>query len=515
MLAKELRKIASSMSTLYVEDDEESRSITTKILEMFFKNVHVAKNGKEGLELYKSYSPDLIVTDLTMPVMDGLEMLREILRINPLTSFVITSAHNDAERLAQTLELDPDGFLFKPVDKQKILETLYRVTSKMNRFKVERNLQESDFDDGAVFAAMVRDYDKFVDTFGRKEADEIMRILKQKISDFLEIYDGIQINGSLIFMFPEENLEILYTKFKNCYEIYKNTSIELDKGRVYQLQVSVQAFEGKKRELYDMSGHFLESKINDSDGFRILDLHDHKISYQDHLLWLENLMNSYWENGIKVHYQTMYDLYSNKVNGMEAYMRIHFENIWVEPFRYLELMKRSGIAKQLTLDVIKKVFSNINIKNIPVFINIGDGLSEEYIAKICQLSDEYDIDRAQIIFDINQDISLESNNAQIQHMITLKKMGFKLCIEQFDNTLIHFKTLQLLAPEYIKLDINLNSDPVFLKSIISFATSAGIEAVATKIENSSELESAKSIGFPHGMGFYLSTPKELEELIDA
>jgi DNA-binding NtrC family response regulator len=127
MLSRELKSIAQNLSVLYVEDEEDTRAQLTEILSMFFKNVVVAENGKEGVEKFKSNPVDLTLSDLTMPVMDGIEMLKEIFLIKPDAKTIVMTAHNTGEALLEKEHLYSTDILYKPIDIHKTLQLLYDV----------------------------------------------------------------------------------------------------------------------------------------------------------------------------------------------------------------------------------------------------------------------------------------------------------------------------------------------------------------------------------------------------
>ena len=125
MLSRELRAIAQNLNVLYVEDEEDTRIQIADILRMFFKNVIVAENGKEGVEKFKAFPVDLTLSDLTMPVMDGVEMLKEILALNPNTKTIVMTAHNTGDKLLENEHLYSTDILYKPIDINKTLQLLY------------------------------------------------------------------------------------------------------------------------------------------------------------------------------------------------------------------------------------------------------------------------------------------------------------------------------------------------------------------------------------------------------
>jgi len=119
---------SNEISILFVEDDEIIRSEISEFLHSkIFKNVYVAKNGEEGLLKYREYKPDIILTDLTMPVMSGLEMSKEIKLINEDTPILLITSHFEKEITEAAVDVGIDAYLFKPL-------TLERVEKILNKY---------------------------------------------------------------------------------------------------------------------------------------------------------------------------------------------------------------------------------------------------------------------------------------------------------------------------------------------------------------------------------------------
>ena len=108
------------ISILFVEDEELLRAIYERILDKFVSTLYVAENGKEGLELYKKHQPDLIITDIMMPVMDGLEMVEHIRKDDNNVRLVILSAYGEAEYFMDAIKIGVNSFLLKPVETKKL-----------------------------------------------------------------------------------------------------------------------------------------------------------------------------------------------------------------------------------------------------------------------------------------------------------------------------------------------------------------------------------------------------------
>lgn len=129
MLSKELKSVANTLSILYVEDEEDTRVQIAEILRMFFKNVVVAANGIEGLNIFSAHSIDLTLSDVTMPVMDGITMVKNILDIRPDAKIILMTAHNSGDAQLDKHNLNITGNLHKPIEISKTLQLLYDVCS--------------------------------------------------------------------------------------------------------------------------------------------------------------------------------------------------------------------------------------------------------------------------------------------------------------------------------------------------------------------------------------------------
>ncbi|EOI4812002.1 butyrate response regulator transcription factor BumR, partial [Campylobacter coli] len=101
-----------------------------------FSKVIGAQNGDEGLKKFKKFKPDLVITDIAMPIMDGLDMAREIKEISDDVPIVVLSAYSEKERLLRSIDIGIDKYLIKPVD----IEELFKVLDCLVGEKIEANM---------------------------------------------------------------------------------------------------------------------------------------------------------------------------------------------------------------------------------------------------------------------------------------------------------------------------------------------------------------------------------------
>lgn len=121
--------LSREATVLYVEDEAEIRQEMTEILTSLFPEVVTASNGRDGLELLRSREFLLVITDINMPVMSGIEMIAEVRTFRPHQSILVTSAYSDANNLIPLLNLGVGSFLLKPLNWEQLLPTLYKELS--------------------------------------------------------------------------------------------------------------------------------------------------------------------------------------------------------------------------------------------------------------------------------------------------------------------------------------------------------------------------------------------------
>ncbi len=129
---KELSKLLKEISILYVEDEDDARGIMSEILNKFSNNIIVVKNGKEALEKYNEESIQLIITDIEMPIMNGIELVKEIRKDDIVTPIIIMTAFVSNDYLLMFANLNIQSYLVKPITYKNLKDSLFKVTEYLN-----------------------------------------------------------------------------------------------------------------------------------------------------------------------------------------------------------------------------------------------------------------------------------------------------------------------------------------------------------------------------------------------
>ncbi len=130
----DLMELGKELKVLYVEDDENLRLETTKIIERIFDQVDVASDGVEGFDAFRQNKYDLVITDIEMPEVNGIEMSRNIRSIDEDTPIVVVSAYSNTDYFMDAIAIGIDYYILKPIKMPRLIDTLFsavkRVTDK-------------------------------------------------------------------------------------------------------------------------------------------------------------------------------------------------------------------------------------------------------------------------------------------------------------------------------------------------------------------------------------------------
>ncbi len=128
---KFIDSILKNLKLLYVEDDEFARDEIADFLEFEVGELKTASNGEEGLEIFKTFHPDIVITDINMPKMNGLDMAKNIKSISPNTPIIVTSAYSDSDYIIKAIEIGINRYVLKPIDVDELLTMIIQSTKEL------------------------------------------------------------------------------------------------------------------------------------------------------------------------------------------------------------------------------------------------------------------------------------------------------------------------------------------------------------------------------------------------
>ncbi|WP_321778148.1 diguanylate cyclase [Sulfurimonas sp.] len=235
------------ITILYVEDEKDILEGYAKALSRVSDTLYTAQNGLEGLELFKKHLPNIVITDIKMPIMDGLEMAKEIKKIDADVNIVFTTAHSESAYLLEAIELHAEGYLLKPVQKKSLQSLVQKLSKRImleKENKEQRDILQHIIDSENSMTVITNTTNvsfastSFLNFFCVSGMDEF----QSKIHTFLDIFSDENqiINKNNILASSQNNIDFYkfiqkidetsrIVKLKNCKNNIKSFFINISK----------------------------------------------------------------------------------------------------------------------------------------------------------------------------------------------------------------------------------------------------------------------------------------------
>jgi diguanylate cyclase (GGDEF)-like protein len=133
-----------AITLLYVEDDDKTQEHVTQILKLKFSQITLllAQNGLDGLNLYSKHRPAIVVTDVRMPIIDGIQMAMKIKELNNDAQIIVLSATDDANYILEAINIGINNYILKPIDMGKFIAAIERCLERINLIEQIRQKDE-------------------------------------------------------------------------------------------------------------------------------------------------------------------------------------------------------------------------------------------------------------------------------------------------------------------------------------------------------------------------------------
>ncbi len=245
---KDLVIYLKSLKLLYVEDNEGARVSTNMVLKEFFTYITVAIDGQDGFDKFNSGNFDIIITDINMPKLSGIEMTKKIRDINKDIPILILSAHNELDFFMESIKLGIEGYLLKPIDLNQFLETLDKVTQRLKLSdEVDKNIHFlKEYQDVTNHSSIVSKTDlKGIITYAN---EQFCAISEYKLDELIGKNHNIVRHPDM----PKEAFEDMWNTIKDKKQIWKGIVRNKTKnGKSYYVDSTV-------KPILDMEGNIVE-----------------------------------------------------------------------------------------------------------------------------------------------------------------------------------------------------------------------------------------------------------------
>jgi YesN/AraC family two-component response regulator len=230
---KELVKLGKEIKLLYVEDDKRLQEENIKVFSKIFMHVDSANNGKEGIQRFESSVYDLVITDIEMPVMDGLAMSQAIKTLSLETPIIVISAYSETDYLLDAIEYGVDFFVLKPTHTDKLLQTLYKACKQIEdkkmaqRYETQQVLHQIQMQQKAVVETIsnhspnasmlfINDTVEFVNEKFKKNFKPLVKEDGFTYSMLLDYFETIAVTQGVLIKSSNLQNQLLFNEENSC-----------------------------------------------------------------------------------------------------------------------------------------------------------------------------------------------------------------------------------------------------------------------------------------------------------
>jgi len=530
-----------NIKILYAEDESSLREITLNILKGFTKAQFVATNGLEGLELFKKHQEDidLIITDVNMPQMNGLEMIKEIKRINPNIPIIVATAFSNTEYLLDAIDIGVDKYVLKPVDMKKLLQLmsqslLYHELKDLYidklTFLPNRNRLKKDLTALTDVQMALIDIDKFStinDLYGESNGDKILYKFAQFLKENFprDLYRLYRIESDKFAIILKKN----YSDILEFYRVCKKFADDIEKNSISiednQIDINVtigiaqasgtQAYKFVQR-VKNYARKKLEQIMIYDDSFNIQE------SFEENIKWVKQVKEGLKEGRFKAYFQPIVCIKTQEIYKYEALIRYIDENDEpISPYQFLEIARKAKLYPKVIKVMINEAIHLIKNKDKRVAVNISfDDISSSkttnYIYDILEKNKDV---THMLEFEILESEEIQDFDAVIAFIANVKRFGCTVGVDDFGAGYSNFNMLANLDIDFVKIDGSLiksvdtsKNQEIIVNTIANFSKQFGFKTVAEFVSSQEIYEKIKVLDIDYAQGYYFGKPVCFDEV---
>ncbi len=547
MLEEKLQAEARKLNVLYVEDEPVSREMMKLSLDLYFNKVMVANDGMDGLQQYRAHAPhiDVVISDISMPRLDGLQMVQQIREQNIEQSIIIVSAHDDTECLLRAIDLGVDRFLVKPVYKDRLVDVLYRVTSNINRdrelkateklysdaltglpnrMKMLRTLEE--LETSSLFIINIDDFKAVNKYYGYDVGNHVLKEMGARLEQLLPPE-----RGAAIYRFPAGEFGMLLTEALPQQELEKiaqQICLEMDEQPftcgdfIVNLTTTVGVAAGlhQKGEAKQVLNADIALEQARTRKMKYL-LYEENLrfpeDYEMSITWLQKIKKAVKEDRICAYFQPIVNNSTGEVEKYECLVRMMDSDGTVVPAGlFLGVAQKSIFFREITKTVLRDAFNTFppTPYKFSVNISVGDILDGEIRRFISTKLGKNPVLATRLTFEILESEGIDNFDEVKEFFHDVKQYGCSVAIDDFGSGYSNFGRIMGLDVDYLKIDGSLiknihqdDKSAIITESIVNIARRMGIKTVAEFVHCQEVFERSKDLGIDYSQGYYFGAPE--------
>lgn len=542
-----LKEGAETRSVLIIDDDPEIAESLSRILRVFFREYVIASDGEEALALFyerfKASNPfTLVVTDLELPKLGGLRLIREIRALSPSQPIVILSAHDEAAFMAEAIAQNVQGYLLKPLAMPKLFNTLEKVFSLehvadaaaestldpitgWNLFPVlNERIAAGEESPITLMRLRVNHFNNIIAFVGEDYANEYLTELSRLLESLVYEPKGEffrTATDEFCLLFQGEHIDYAAELAGNMASVvrYFHTS---ERGIILNSTLSVGIASGSGNVLLH-SKRALET-TNDRSGGAVSvysplrEVDDPSITSSRDILRM--IFNALVHEDIVPLFQPIVDAHTLKPAMYQSLIRIRKDGQLYGPDTFLNLAISMGQMVMITRSMIRNTLQLYPLleKGTLVVINLSSNdLSDEgLVAYIRFWTERFGIDPSSVAFQLINGIETLYDDAPASTVSELQREGYKIILNHFGAGEFDLPLLLSLKPDYInlhpKVTEKLGSDEGIghiIASMVEIVHLVGSKAIAKNISDAGHIALLNAARMDYIQGYAVGDPFEV------
>jgi diguanylate cyclase (GGDEF)-like protein len=530
------------ITVLYCEDETNLREVTGGILKSFTKSQFIAEDGAQGLEYFKENKDDidLVITDVNMPNMSGLEMAKEIKKINSNIPIIVATAFSNSEYLLEAIDLGVDKYVLKPVNIKKLLDTMAKsllyhelrdlyldqLTHLPNRNALLRDIKEQQKSTVALI-----DIDKFSlinDLYGEHNGDIILEEFTKKLKEYFvsDEHKIYRVGSDKFVVLAKDEARELRSFKKYCENFCSHIDDEgiVLPDDVVDLNITVgiaasndkHAFEDAQRVLQRARKKFVQLLVFDPNDFAP------KENFKENIKWIKKLKNGLNDGNFQPYFQPIVDAGTQEIYKYESLIRyIKEDGTQIPPYRFLPIAKKAKLYPVIIRVMLMSVIQTIKEKQIRVAVNISfdDIMNQDTYDFIIFTLIANPAEAKLLDFEILESEEIKDFEIVRKFIDEVRSYGCSVGVDDFGAGYSNFNMLEALNLDFVKIDGSLIKDidrlpkqALIVETISQFCTKLGIKTVAEFVSSEEIYISVKNLGINYMQGYHFGKPESKSSL---
>ncbi len=528
---------------LCVEDEPDISAWFLRHFSKIVPSVFVATDGAQGLEIFKRERPDVVITDIMMPVMNGLELSKKIKELSPTTKIIVVTAHGSTEYLTEAIEIGVDRFLCKPISLPKLDKSFFSCAQAVANEKELAKKKDEIIKIGSIDSlTLLPNRRKLIEAVNECKHPALAIL---NVDSFKEINDfyGHLAGDTLLFDIAKSLLEITkeheYGVFKlsaDEYAVFKESEskeefVEYIGSLLEKMESESFGYEGNDISISFTAGiaigadsllpkadmalkearHSKKTLVVYEDSLKVMEI------YANNLTWSKKLRSAIKDDRIVSYFQPIVDNNTLEITKYECLARMLDDGgNSIAPYYFLDISKKSRLYPRITkkiIDMSFEVFCGLEYE-FSINLCVEDMLDPVTSSYIYSKLEEYQ-GRVHVAFEILESDRIEEYKEVGEFIKKIKQLGGKISIDDFGSGYSNFEHILRLNVDYIKIDAsmikNIDNDvnsQIIVETIVGFAKKLGIKTIAEFVHSESVFNKVKELGVDMSQGYYFSAPTQ-------